>query len=321
MERCLSTLRPLSEEGFSKSALRALADGKKFPTKLDFVRRDAPDVFRKHSGRMSISGVQLKLSLKLNRGKLFAVERGGTYILKPVPLEPLEHQLDIPANEHITMQLAEQVYQISTAVNSAIRLADGEIAYVTRRFDRNGETKVAVEDFAQILEKSRDQDGKNFKYDSSYEEIAIAISRHCAAKELNLSRFFRRLVFCYLVSNGDAHLKNFSLIQTREGDHILAPCYDLLNTTVHCPDEAPLALAVYSDGFTKGEESEGFVTGTDFFEFGKTIGVPTWFIDETLKMVRWNTKAEELLERSFLSEEARHEFLRLVSERDKMLSR
>src|SRR5690606_40079276 len=56
------------------------------------------------------------------------------YILKPIPRD-LKKVDQVPANEHLTMQIARQVYGINTAENALIFFSNGEPAYITKRFD------------------------------------------------------------------------------------------------------------------------------------------------------------------------------------------
>lgn len=153
MPRCLSTLTELPEEGFSNRALRRLTDGRKLAPRLSIRRADIPHIRAETAAGMSISGVQDKLSLRLARGVLEVTATNGTYILKPIPGSRLpELHDDLPANEHVTMQLAEQVFGIRTAANALIRFADDELAYVTRRFDRTPDgNRVPQEDLCQLM--------------------------------------------------------------------------------------------------------------------------------------------------------------------------
>ena len=156
---CPSTL----QEGFttySPSARKLLFDGKEVSPILDFdsPNNDSGDneAYLKNVGRISLSGVQPKASLVINDdNKLVkpAENERGTYILKPAPSSyALLDRKYCPANEHLTMKLASQVYQIETAANSICFFRDGEAAYLCRRFDvgPNGQ-KFSQEDFAIIV--------------------------------------------------------------------------------------------------------------------------------------------------------------------------
>ena len=167
----------------TKAAQRDLAGAHvAFPARIDLVRADV--VTRQQGMRhMSISGVQDKISLRLERGQLRAVDRDGTHLLKPIPSAALHLVEDVPANEHITM-LAARTLGLRTAAQGLIRLADGELAYVTRRFDRLSDgTRLHQEDLGVLLGASPATRGPNGKYEASYEEMGRVIAAHSAASQ------------------------------------------------------------------------------------------------------------------------------------------
>jgi len=196
------------------------------------------DLFLENIKRISISGVQGKFSLLLEKNKLRLIEEGeqGSYILKPIP--DLGKNLNqIPANEHLTMQIARQVYNIETAENALIFFNNGEPAYITKRFDvKDDDSKLAKEDFASLAGRTPQTHGENYKYLGNYLEMFEIMKEHLPAYKLEAPKLFSLLVFNYLFSNGDAHFKNFSLIETPLGDFRLSPAYDLLNTRLHIED-------------------------------------------------------------------------------------
>lgn len=162
-------------------------------------------------------------------------EEQSTYILKPKPAG-LRLPGEIPANENLTMQIAEQVYDIETASNALCFFENGEIAYITRRFDIDKlDNKLRMEDFASLAGIAS---GTNLgmKYDYSYEEMAELIEKYIPAWRIEMVKFFRQVVFNFLFSNRYAHLKNFSILETPDGDFKLSPAYDLLNTRLHVDD-------------------------------------------------------------------------------------
>jgi serine/threonine-protein kinase HipA len=320
MPRCLSTYVELEEEGYSAGALKRLADRRTFPHELPFDRSDVMEIRGKTVTRMSISGVQEKISLRLERGRLEPVAEDGEYILKPIPGQQLPRYLDqVPANESLTMQLAEQVFGIETAPNALIRLSDGELAYITRRFDRKRDgSRIAQEDFCQLMERTPDTHGKNYKYDASYEALGNALETYVPAYPVQIEKLFRRIVFNYAVANGDAHLKNFSLQRQEEfGDYVLTPAYDLVCTKLHVPDEARLALDLFAgDAFSDGESTHGFVTGGDLLELARRFGMIERRAEAIVeKTVSSRDDAAELIERSFLTDEAKDEYLTIVEDR------
>lgn len=325
--RCLSTLGELSAEGYSPAAQRRLAGGRrKVPSRLDFSRSDIVTIHAETADRMSISGVQDKISLKLERGRLLPTDRDGEFILKPVPSTPLPHfHDDAPANEHLTMQIAEQVFGVRTAVNALVRLADGELAYLTRRFDRRVDAqgrveKVAQEDFCQLAERTPDNAGPSYKYGGSYESLGRLLRRFCPAYAVEVERLFRRVLGCYALSNGDAHLKNFSLQQTTDGDYLLTPAYDLMCTSLHLPNERRLALDLLDDE-APGLGTHGFETGSDFVLLGERLGMNRQ--RARAEVDRFRVPPEEvksLIAGSFLTDGAKSDYLERVEDRLRALS-
>lgn len=324
MPRCLSTFVELDTEGYSPAARAKLADRKTFPHKLDFDRKAFVQIRAQSAQRMSISGVQEKLSLKLERGKLIPVDQHGEYILKPVPGQSLPrfHE-DVPANESVTMQLAERFFGIETAANACIRFVDNELAYITRRFDRlrDGD-RVAQEDFCQLMMRSPETTGQTYKYDASYEELGNSLKKYCGAYAIEVEKLFRRIVFNYAIANGDAHLKNFSLRQVQGfGDYVLSPAYDLLCTKLHIPNESRLALDLFAhDEIPAGVQTHGFVTGLDFLELARRFGMPTTRAESILdEFCEPQDSIVALINDSFLSVDAKEVYCNIVADRQNAL--
>lgn len=184
------------------------------------------------AGKLSISGVQTKLSLKLNRKtrQLEVVSTGGDYILKP----QISQWPNIPENESLSMAIAFDL-GIETPLFSLIKLKDGSWAYLVKRFDRNKGLKRHQEDFCQILEEEN-------KYKGSYEQIAGKLKEVSTFPGLDLQLFFERVLFFFLIGNGDAHLKNFSLIYNDKQNIRLSPAYDIVSSKLVIPEEEELAI-------------------------------------------------------------------------------
>lgn len=254
---------------------KRLFDGKKVSHVLPFARSvyEQTRLEAKGSG-LSISGVQTKMPLVLRKGRLEMAEKGGQYILKPVPHGAFQRLETVPINENLTMQIARQVFGIRVAENALVEFEDGELAYLVRRFDvQEDGSRRLQEDFAQIAGRSEESHGKNYKYDLSYEEIGELIRKHVAAYQVEMEKFLHLVVFNYLVHNGDAHLKNFSLIRNEEcGDYTLAPAYDLLNTRLHVVNESRAALSLFKGDFeTESHRINGFYAYDDFQELANRL--------------------------------------------------
>jgi serine/threonine-protein kinase HipA len=263
--------------GYCLNCRKQLFDGAKVSHVLDFdtPKADNLPIYQEKTKRLSISGVQLKYSLRLEGNRLILTETGGQYILKPVPPAVLSMEPDqAPENEHLTMQLAS-LFGIRTAANALIYFRDGAPAYLTRRFDvKPGGGKFLQEDMAQLSGRTRQNRGENFKYEGTYEEIGQLIQKYVAAAPPALENYFRMVLFNYLFSNGDAHLKNFSLSETGMGDHTLSPAYDLMCTVLHTPNETDTALDLYKGDLDSEFYAQyGYFGQPNFREFAAKIGL------------------------------------------------
>jgi serine/threonine-protein kinase HipA len=223
------------------------------------------------------------------------------------------------------MQIAKQVYGLTTAENALIFFKNGEPAYLTKRFDYDKQgKKIAQEDFATLSSLSKENNGDSYRNQGSYQDIAIVMKKFVAAYSVEIEKYFEQVVFNYLFSNGDAHLKNFSLQQTINHDYLLSPAYDLLNTLIHLPKDSFFALSdgLFSDHYeTKSFQSLGFYAYDDFYEFGIKIGLLEKRLKRILDKYRAdNHKTNNLIEVSFLGEEAKVFYKQHYLERLKMLS-
>ncbi|MEO6127724.1 MAG: HipA domain-containing protein [Ferruginibacter sp.] len=295
---------------YSPAFLRRMFDNKQVSHILPY---DAPQIneedgqkFMENRKRISISGVQEKMSLILSKNKLRLTQEGeqGTFILKPIPRD-LKKVDQVPANEHLTMQIASQVYGINTAENGMIFFKNGLPAYITRRFDVKADgLKWGKEDFATLAGRSRDNAGADFKYSYSYEEAAALIRQFVPAWRVEIEKYFVLVVFNYLFSNGDAHLKNFSLLESATGDYFLSPAYDLLNTRLHVDDtDFALDKGLFTDDFASEIFKKTHHRGKlDFEEFARRIGVQKDRQEKLLEpFLLKQDKVEILTNRSFLS--------------------
>ena len=263
--------------------------------------------------RQSISGVQQKTQLLRQRGRFVPVESGGDYILKPAPRNtPARLAADIPANEALTMDIAHDIFKINVAEHELVQLADGELAYLTKRFDSRNGVKLHQEDFCQLSNRSPATHGTDYKYDGSYEELAELIRRFCPSATIECPKVFFIILFNYVFANGDAHLKNFSLYESPQGDYILTPAYDLLNTSVHFPNEpTATGLDFFADGhFTSRYEELGFYSSADFVELGLCYDIGEYDVRELLSSFIQNQhQVTDTIESSYLSPEAKELYL------------
>ena len=254
---------------------------------------------------ISVPGVQPKLSMSLvNDAKQQTDNRltvvgalGGNYIFKP----PSEDYPEMPANEHVTMRIAE-AFGINVVPSSLIRLQSGELSYITKRVDRksSGE-KIHMLDMFQILEAFD-------KYKGSMERIGKALGSYSVNPLLDKLFLFELTLFSFLTGNDDMHLKNFSMIQSQSG-WMLAPAYDLLNVTIILPDD-PDELALTIEGKKRK------FTKSHFERFGLGMGLTDKQIHGVFKRMQKNkAKVHQWLEQSFLSAEMRMAYQSVFEER------
>jgi serine/threonine-protein kinase HipA len=191
---------------------------------------------------ITVPGVQPKLSLGWLKDELKNGHNGrltimdaldGQFILKPQNAEYSQ----MPENEHLTMKLAE-LFKIQMVPSNMIRLASGELCFITKRIDRNADgTKNHMIDFLQILELDD-------KYKGTMETLGKTIGELSANTLMDKLRFFEATVFNYIVGNNDMHLKNYSMFLSDVG-WVLAPFYDFINVKLILPeDKEDIALVL-----------------------------------------------------------------------------
>lgn len=305
--RCLScqTIEPESDlhEGYHNRCSRNLFGITK-PPKLPFSNADVTREAQKMVGKMSISGVQPKLSVVHDRKKhqLMVVERGGLYILKP----PTERFESLPENENLCMNIAS-AYGIEVPPHGLLPLMDDRLVYVVKRFDRLEDgSKLQQEDFQQLLQT-------NDKYTGSYERIATFIKKHSCVPGLDLVRLFERALLFYVLGNGDAHLKNFSLLKKKEVDYQLSPAYDIVNSRLVLPGEKEdMCLSL------QGKKNRLF--GGDFRRLSEHFGLNRKQVDNSLTRLNdLKLSIETLIGESFLSQRLKDGFLEIFRERVKRI--
>ncbi|HYX34919.1 MAG TPA: HipA domain-containing protein [Oligoflexus sp.] len=307
MNRCPITYEPCGSAKYSDTGLKRISSKLSRLEDLPFDAKDLRDEALQRASRMSIQGVQPKVSaiLSIKESRFEIVDYGGKYILKPQ--SNMFHQL--PENEDLTMRLAE-VSGMNVPKHGLVYAKDQSLVYFIERFDRKGRSsRIAVEDFAQLAGESRAT-----KYNYSMERVASIIEQYCTFPVIEKAEFFRRTIFNYLVGNEDMHLKNFSVIVT---DDIvrLAPVYDFVNSSIalrHPAEEMALTLNGKKKNFTRnilvnyfGRERlklESKVIDEQFQRFSQDI--PQWF---------------ECIDKSFLSKEFQGKYREVVESRAKVL--
>lgn len=302
-----------------KRCMRRLFNTTSIRPELSFSRSDMTgEMLARNTRRMSISGVQQKLSIKIQNGELQPTDTGGEYILKPSPPE-YPHAAE---NEHLSMLLGE-LCGIDSAQCGLIEFADGELAYITRRYDRMPDgARIHQEDMAQALGRVRDKTGE-YKYDASYEEAGRMLRKATGGKLAPVYEFFRRLIVRFLIRDGDYHLKNISLWKPdAQGVYAgLAPNYDMLNTGMYLPSETTFALDLLAKGeFTRNYEQVGFYTWTDFLELADRIRLTRQAAGRGRREILGRLdKIRTLIQCSFLAGPMKKDYIDGLDERVKCL--
>lgn len=308
---------------YSRTCLNRVFNGKKvyhiLPYDSPATNQETDELFEENRKRMSISGVQEKFSVLLEKNKLRLVNEGerGTYILKPIPGAGKKAD-QMPANEHLTMQIARQVYGIETAENALIFFKNGAPAYITKRFDvKEDGSKRAQEDFASIAGRTPQTHGEHYKYLGNYLEIFQLIQTHLPAYKLEVPKLFKVLLFNYLFSNGDAHFKNFSLLETPMGDFRLSPAYDLLNSRIHIEDK-DFAL---DDGLLPRNLAQGKIS-QQFLLLAEHAGLSEKQANDTFSLLASGSdQVENLIAASYLNESTKRNYWQAYLTRLKQMTK
>jgi serine/threonine-protein kinase HipA len=306
--RCPITYMEIPEnQKYSSAGLRKLAPSLTELRDLAFTAESLRVEARKRASKMSIQGVQPKLSARLRpvQSTFEIVDRGGTFILKP----PLELYREVPENEDLTMRLATEA-GIEAPLHGMIYAQDGSRVYFIRRFDRlpRGQ-KQAVEDFAQLSGLTRDT-----KYNFSIERVVQTVEMFCTFPVIEKRKLWMRILFNFLTGNEDMHAKNYSLI-TRDGKVELAPAYDLLNTTLaveSAEEESALPLA----GKKKRLKREDFL---GYLAKDRMRLTPAVIEDGLSRLTAAFPRWIDLIRKSFLEPTSQAAYQTLLTERARRL--
>ena len=310
INRCPGTLAA-GFTTYSRTCSKRVFNGRKVNHILPYAslqsNHNSEDSFEENATRMSISGVQEKFSIIQLKNKIRLTKEGeqGTHILKPIP-SGSKNADQIPANEHLTMQIAHQVFRIETAENALIFFGNGDPAYITKRFDVvTGGLKLAQEDFASLAGKSPQTHGADYKYLGSYWDLFELMRENLPSYKVESLKLFKLLVFNYLFSNGDAHLRNFSIIETPQGDFKLSPAYDLLNSRIHIEDK-DFAL---DEGLIPARMGQGNVA-KQFRLLADYAGIPEKQTNAIMAlMVSKTEQVTNLIDASFLKDRIKRSYL------------
>ena len=309
MSKCLYCYKELAdgEVDFHKGCCKkffGIPEAPELPYSLDELDTLASQVIQSQT---TLTGVQAKLSLHLDRHegskRLTIVGLWGDYIFKP----QTQSYKTQPENEDLTMHLAE-IAKIKVVPHTLIRLKDGTLGYLTKRIDRSADgDKIPMEDMCQLTERQTE-----YKYKSSYEQIAKVIAKYSYVPLLDLTDFYEQVFFSWLVGNNDMHLKNFSLYAPK-GKWGLTPAYDLLNVTLVNPkDDEELALTLNA--------RKKRIKKADFVKAMETSGIaPKVFENMVSKYHKLLPKFNEVIDMSFLDDEDKEMYKQSIAARLKRL--
>ena len=312
MEKCLYCYKELAtgEKDFHKACSKKMFGAPTVP-ELPYTRENLTDLARQViRSQTTLTGVQAKLSLDINKGSKSGTDRftivglWGRYILKP----QTERFPYLPEVEDLTMHLAE-LAKIRTVPHCLVRFADGELCYITRRVDRTSKgEKLPMEDMCQLAERLTEH-----KYKGSYEQIAKVIQKHSSAPKLDLVNYWELVVFSWITGNADMHLKNFSLYSRQSGIYTLSPAYDMLSTALVMPEDTEeLALTL------NGKKRK--IKKSDFEVAMQASGLDKKVVDNIFnKFLKAQDKWFEFINSSFLPDDMQERYRVIIADKLAML--
>lgn len=312
---CLCCGKPLkidNEYGWHKSCIKHFFGAETLP-EIEFDN-DTLNLLASETTNQgfTVPGVQKKLSLHLTsdrkKPRLTLINFPTGYILKP----QVEEFKALPESEQLIMSMADKV-GISTVPHALIKNKTG-LAYITKRIDRiilkDNVSLLAMEDFCQLdLRLTED------KYRGSYERCAKIIEKYSSRTGIDITEFYLRIVFCFMVGNSDMHLKNFSLIETGEGsgEYILSPAYDLLPVNANMPsDKEELALTM--------NDKKTNIHKNDFLKFADACNISRVTAKKLIQnLVKLTPELLKMCDESLLPIDLKERLKKIILERTEIL--
>lgn len=309
---CGKTLSTPNETGWHKACIKRFFGTTELP-EIDINNETLNLLATETTNKgFTVPGVQKKLSLQLisdgSKPRLTLVNYPTGYILKP----QVEEFEALPESEQLIMEMADMA-GISTVPHALIK-GSGGLAYIIKRVDRNltkdNIEMLAMEDFCQLdLRLTED------KYRGSYERCAKIIKKYSSRIGIDITEFYIRLVFCFIVGNSDMHLKNFSLIETTEGsqEYVLSPAYDLLPVNANLPeDKEQFALTM------NGKKMH--ILKGDFLKFASTCDIPRKTAIKLIQnLVSYTPKWLKMCDDSILPDDLKERLRQIIIERTEVL--
>lgn len=287
---------------------------------LPFSTEELADKLPSQLQKNSLLGYQNKIYLKIDNTWTIPQWATPSHLLKlpdTALVSAYKLALDMPANEHLSMQIAKQIFGIPTVECAFLHTEDNLPLYITKLFDVS-----TAKDFAVLLSITPHTHGENYKYEGHYEEIANYLVQYSEDKQTDLFNFFKCLVLNFIIRNGDAHLRNFAMFYNNKNLFTLTPLYDVLNTVLHLEDES-LACYLYKGDIHKVNiRSLNKMSRKKILAFAETFRINTSeakdFLDE---MYNQKSQIYSLIARSFLSDRAKQIYAELVENSYKILFR
>ena len=308
--KCLICYKPLDklEIDYHKKCLKKEFGLKQMPS-ININEKELKKYAKELiEANIAITGVQPKLSLWLEESKqnirFTIVDNKSNFIIKPQN----EVYQSLPENEDLCMHLASEL-NISTAKHCLIKLPSGSLAYITQRFDREKDGKLASEDLCQLTETLTEH-----KYRGSYEKTGKIINKYSSQPGFDTLNYFELVLFSFIIGNADMHLKNFSMLENVDGNFSLSPAYDLLSTFLVIDNEGEqLSLTI------NGKRNK--VKLKDFDILAKSLSLNEKQKENIYqKFLKKEKNIEWWIENSFLPKNQKEKLQNLIDLRFKMLS-
>lgn len=307
--KCLICYKPLTpqETDYHVKCIARVFSVKQIP-EFDIDEKKLSDYAKKIIGaNRAITGVQPKLSLWLEETKksirFTIVNDKSNYIIKPQS----ETYLSLPENEDLCMHLANEL-GIEVAIHSLVRLKSGKLAYITKRFDRDKTNKISCEDLCQLTETLTEH-----KYRGSYEKVGKTITQYSTQSGLDILHYFQLVLFSFISGNADMHLKNFSMMEKKDGTFCLSPAYDLVSTHLVIKGETE-QMSLNLNG------KKNKISRKDFDALGLNLKLTEKQIQNCYNLfINRLDKLNWWIDNSFLPTEHKIDLKKMVSERIELL--
>lgn len=294
---CLFCGKPLNnnEADWHPNCIKKMFGGSKFPT---FSLSEDQIIDENIGNGNLVTGVQKKFSLDINvrKSRKTVSVLNQEYIVKT----PQKNLKNITIFEWIGMKLAE-ICGIEVVECGLIK-KDNDYLFITKRIDRNNHQKIPMEDFCQLSNTQTE-----YKYNGSYERCCKnVITKYSSYETIDKIKFYRLILFSYIIGNTDMHLKNFSLYEI-DDKYQLTPAYDLVPVLMVFKQ---LDMALTLNGKSRK------LTKNDFFIFGENVGI------EKRIMIQINDEIYNRKQKMFdfilstdLDDENKNRFISLIEER------